>query len=620
MAFTVPGYLVDQLLGYGSNAEVWSARAATTAERVALKRFVLPSSLGDPRLAAQQAAGLARSARSEAALLAALEHPSLIRLREFVQTPAAVVLVMDLAEGGSLAQLLRRRDRLSPAEVAAALSPVAAALAYAHDEAVLHGDVSAANILFTAACQPKLADLGVARMLIGHSGPERSLGTPAYVDPVLAAGGAAGAASDVFSLAAVALHCLTGTGPWQLGDRAGVQAVLARAATGVIDDLPAKLAGCPEAMTAVIVRGLDPEPHRRGTAAEFALDLRASVQPAPVVLTAGRIGAAGIGRHSADRRDHEAAGGFAVAADLTHVSRLQVRQAPVESRRSRPLPRLSSAARLPSGVRLPSWIRLPAENRRAGTVPGASRLRERCDTASSAGGRRLPERPGDDRLPARPSAGRHPDGSAVIWVAAGVGAAVLVTAVMLFVLISTGGHRATPAGAATPTAARALTSAPVVATGVAGAAGASRAPHLAGAAAQSGAPIPAPTSAADPAAVLRDLADRRAKAFAQRRPDLLATVYQSSWLLSQDADQLRSRVPAGCGLTGLVTSYHDLTVTAAGPGRFDLRVTASQPPATLVCAGRVRSRTEPAGPVRLRLRLVEVVAGYRIASEHPETP
>ena len=66
MAFTVPGYLVDQLLGYGSNAEVWSARAATTAERVALKRFVLPSSLGDPRLAAQQAAGLARSARSEA--------------------------------------------------------------------------------------------------------------------------------------------------------------------------------------------------------------------------------------------------------------------------------------------------------------------------------------------------------------------------------------------------------------------------------------------------------------------------------------------------------------------------------------------------------------------------
>ncbi|HEX8093679.1 serine/threonine-protein kinase, partial [Jatrophihabitans sp.] len=205
MSFTVPGYQVDQLIGYGSHAEVWSGRIAGTAEPVALKRIIVPVH-GDPDRAAQ----LIRSARTEAALLTALQHPSLIRLRQYVQTPAAVVLVMELAEGGSLAQLLRRRDRLSPAEVSAALSPIAAALAFAHSEGVLHGDVSAANILFSATGQPKLADLGVARMLVGQAGADRSLGTPAYVDPVVAAGGAAGAASDVFSLAAVALHCVTG--------------------------------------------------------------------------------------------------------------------------------------------------------------------------------------------------------------------------------------------------------------------------------------------------------------------------------------------------------------------------------------------------------------------------
>ena len=295
VTFTVPGYQVDKLIGYGSHAEVWSGRDAGTHEAVALKRIIVPAH-GDP----DRAAELIASARTEAALLGVLQHPSLIRLHRYVQTPAAVVLVMELAEGGSLAQLLRRRDRLSPAEVSAALSPVAAALACAHSEGVMHGDVSAANILFSATGQPKLADLGVARMLVGHTSTERSLGTPAYVDPVVAAGGAAGTASDVFSLAAVALHCVTGAGPWHSADPADLRMVLARAATGVIDDLPGKLAACPEAMAAVLSRALDPEPQRRGSAAEFALDLGASVPSAPVVLAAGRIPPA-VGRHSAER-------------------------------------------------------------------------------------------------------------------------------------------------------------------------------------------------------------------------------------------------------------------------------------------------------------------------------
>ena len=68
----------------------------------------------------------------------------------------------------------------------------------------------------------------------GRSG---SIGTPAYLDPVVAAGGAAGAASDVFALGAVALHALTGAGPWQRPGEpaASAEQVLAVAATGQID-------------------------------------------------------------------------------------------------------------------------------------------------------------------------------------------------------------------------------------------------------------------------------------------------------------------------------------------------------------------------------------------------
>lgn len=531
--FSVPGYEIDQLIGYGSNAEVWSARTAGAAEPVALKRIILPGH-ADPRLSAE----LIRSARAEAALLTALEHPSLIRLRQYVQTPAAVVLVMELAGGGSLAQLLRRRDRLSPAEVAAALSPVAAALAYAHAEGVMHGDVSAANILFTEAGQPKLADLGVARMLIGQADADRSLGTPAYVDPVVAAGGAPGAASDVFSLAAVALHCLTGAGPWQSGDPADLRALLARAAAGVIDDLPGRLAGCPDAMAAVLTRALDPEPLRRGAAAEFALDLGASVPSAPVVLGAGRIGPR-VGRHAADR--DQPARADAVPADLTHVARLHVRPEPEP-----PSP------------------------------GGSARTARRLGRAG---------------------------------VAAAVTVVVLGAIAVFFAVAAVRGQgwpilaAGQQAGAPATSAAQAGPVAPAVPVRSAATVAASAGP----------APV-------DPEAVLRTLADRRAEAFALGRPELLASVYQSPALLAQDVDQLRARIPAGCGLTGLRTSYQDVTVIRADPRRVEVRATASQPPAALVCAGAVRSRTLPVTPARLAVSLVRVGAEFRIASQRPGGP
>ncbi|MDQ1721750.1 MAG: eukaryotic-like serine/threonine-protein kinase [Pseudonocardiales bacterium] len=565
MAFTVPGYQVDQLIGYGSHAEVWSGRTAASAEPVALKRIILPGH-SDPHRAAE----LIRSARTEAALLTALEHPSLIRLRQYVQTPSAVVLVMELAAGGSLAQLLRRRDRLSPAEVAAALSPVAAALAYAHAEGVLHGDVSAANILFTAIGQSKLADLGVARMLIGHAGADQSLGTPAYVDPVVAAGGAAGAASDVFSLAAVALQCVTGAGPWQSDDRADLRAVLARAATGVIEDLPGKLAGCPEAMVAVLSRALDPEPHRRGTAAEFALDLGASVPSVPVVLSAGRI-LPRVGRHAAERP--EPIGSDAVPADLTHVSRLQVRPEQVEpgpaDRPARRLARVSAilviavlgvavlgvaAVAALAAVRSHSWPILGA-GRPASAEPAPSAMK-----------------PADPRGTDPQAAAEHPAAD------------------------QHAGNEAVDSLAAT------------------GVRPVSRSRAVAAVEAAGDADV------ADPQAVLRKLADRRAEAFALNRPELLAGVYQSPVLLAQDLSQLNSRIPAGCGLIGLRTSYQDVTVISAGLRRLELQAIASQPPASLVCAGAVRSRTLPAVPVRLALSLVRVGTEFRIASQRPGGP
>src|SRR6266702_447466 len=233
MTWKLPGYVVEELLGFGGSGEGWRGRVSAGVDPVALKR--LP--IAEP--------AQIQAARAEAALLSTLDHPHLIRLHELVPAADAVVLVLDLAAGGSLADLLAQRGRLTPGEVITALARI-----------------------------------------VGDTAPARS--TPAYVDPAVAAGCAPGAPSDVFMLAAVALHALTGTPVWSGATPAEM---LAQAAAGELD-VADRLCGIPFDMAALLERALSVEPHLRCNAAEFALDLRHSAEPTTVELCAGRVQAA----------------------------------------------------------------------------------------------------------------------------------------------------------------------------------------------------------------------------------------------------------------------------------------------------------------------------------------
>jgi hypothetical protein len=316
----VPGYLVEQPLGTGSSARVWRARSRSTGETVAVK--LLPA-VDRAQLAA---------VRSEAAMLSGLDHPHLVHLHEIVPCDGALALVLDHAAGGSLATLLHARGRLTPGEVVTAIAPIGAALAYAHTAGVVHGDVSAANLLFTDVGFPLLADLGVAR-LVGDDAPVHS--TPAYVDPAVAAGGVPAPSSDVFMLGAVALHALTGEPPWR-GETAGD--VLAVAAAGELEDVSRRLeaADVPEPVADVVARALALDDAHRPTAAEFALDLRHAAEPAPVELAAGRA-------HGDDRADPAQPNGE--QAVFTHLMRPRTHRAEParRRRRGRRSPRLLAA-------------------------------------------------------------------------------------------------------------------------------------------------------------------------------------------------------------------------------------------------------------------------------------
>jgi eukaryotic-like serine/threonine-protein kinase len=304
----VPGYTLEAPLGRGGSGEVWRAVPRRGGPPVAVKVLVA----GDPE----------RQAR-EAALLGELDHPHLVRLIEVVHQPrrggvARVALVLELLAGGSLTALLGRRGRLRPGEVVTAIAPVASALAHAHGNGVVHGDLSPGNIVFTAEGRPVLTDLGVARVLGEAAAGEV---TPAYVDPTVARGGAPGPASDVFGIAAAAFHALTGIAPWNAATPADTLDV---AAEGFIPDLAELAPEAPPELIEVIRRGLAADPHDRGSAAAFALDLRHACRPVPVRLTGASSPDAEAGGMGADPR-----------TELTHQ---------VPGRRPRPAPTIAEPA------------------------------------------------------------------------------------------------------------------------------------------------------------------------------------------------------------------------------------------------------------------------------------
>jgi eukaryotic-like serine/threonine-protein kinase len=261
----VPGFDAVELLGFGASGEVWLAQEQGTGARVALKRLASGAGLeGRDRL------------RREAAVLAGVDHPHVVRLRAVHGDGDDVVLVLDLAAGGSLARLLATRGRLTPGEVVTVGVPLAEALAAVHGQGLLHGDVTPGNVLFTADGRPVLSDLGVSRLLgVAADAQPPVHGTCGYLAPEVMAGGAPGPAADVHGLAATCVAALTGLAPYDdHGRRRGSSGAAAGETT----------ADRARQLVDVLERALDPDPDARPSAKAFALALFEAAAAEPVRL------------------------------------------------------------------------------------------------------------------------------------------------------------------------------------------------------------------------------------------------------------------------------------------------------------------------------------------------
>src|SRR6185295_9813802 len=201
-------YRVERELGRGGMAVVFLAEDLKHHRRVAVK-------LLKPELSA--VLGSERFLR-EIEIAAALQHPHILPLFDSGQAGSLLYYVMPFAEGESLRQRLAREPQLPLDAALTVAREVASALQYAHEHGVVHRDIKPENIMLSGG-QAVVADFGIARAL-SAAGTEQLtqsgivVGTPQYMSPEQAAGGAVDGRSDQYSLACTLYEMLIGEPPF----------------------------------------------------------------------------------------------------------------------------------------------------------------------------------------------------------------------------------------------------------------------------------------------------------------------------------------------------------------------------------------------------------------------
>ncbi len=261
----------------GGMGIVFRARHAILGRCYAVKRLLFGAGASRVRI---------RRFMREARTLARLRHPGIVSIHEVDFADGAPYLVMDLVEGGSLAQRLATDGPMEPRKAAALVHRLASAVDYLHAEGVVHRDLKPGNILMEPHGQPRIGDFGLAADLESAEQLTQTgavIGTLAYMAPEQVQGHneLVGPSCDIYALGAILFELLVGRPPFVGTQRMELaQRIIER---GV--EPPHRIQpSIPASLSAIVERALAKTPSGRyPNAAALAADLQRFLGGIPVL-------------------------------------------------------------------------------------------------------------------------------------------------------------------------------------------------------------------------------------------------------------------------------------------------------------------------------------------------
>ncbi|MFO0977392.1 MAG: protein kinase [Planctomycetaceae bacterium] len=273
-----PALEILELIGFGGMGAVYKARQIKLDRLVALK-IIRPEAQADP--------AFAERFNREARTLARLSHPGIVAIHDFGEVSGDITgaaplyyFVMEYVDGTNLRQLLRAP--MEPTQALTVIPQVCDALQYAHQEGVVHRDIKPENILIDARGRVKIADFGLARVVVGSAeewtltGTHQVMGTPRYMAPEQMEGShSVDHRADIYSLGVVFYEMLTGQIP-----------------AGHFEP-PSRKANVHPGLDSIVLRAMAREPERRF---QSISELRVQVEKlasSPAAFTAVKGGTGG---------------------------------------------------------------------------------------------------------------------------------------------------------------------------------------------------------------------------------------------------------------------------------------------------------------------------------------
>lgn len=212
-------YVIEDAIGEGGVGLIFRATQFKVQRTVAVK-FLQREVVGEHQLKPRF--------EREALALAALAHPNIVRLQDYGVARGHPFLIMEFVEGRTLRGVLNDEGGILPVLRAVALTrQLLYALAYAHERGIVHRDLKPANLIVQSLPhQPehvKILDFGFAKFLPGSDLPlgaqltrsGHTFGSPSYMSPEHATGGAVDGRSDLYSVGVLLFEMVTGTRPFE---------------------------------------------------------------------------------------------------------------------------------------------------------------------------------------------------------------------------------------------------------------------------------------------------------------------------------------------------------------------------------------------------------------------